>query len=50
MAENAKVYSQNADATTPHIVTQPFMDLFVYLGGGATSGLVAAMILTVKSK
>ena len=34
MAENAKVYSQNADATMPHIVTQPFMDLFVYLGGG----------------
>ena len=51
MAENAKVYSQNADATMPHIVTQPFMDLFVYLGGGgATIGLVAAMILTAKSK
>ena len=38
-------------ATMPHIVTQPFMDLFVYLGGGgATIGLVAAMVLTAKSK
>jgi PTS system cellobiose-specific IIC component len=51
MAENAKVYAQNADATMPHIVTQPFMDLFVYLGGGgATIGLVVAMLISAKSK
>lgn len=51
MAENAKVYAQNADATMPHIVTQPFMDLFVYLGGGgATFGLVLALVLTAKSR
>lgn len=50
MAENAKVYSQNAGATMSHIVTQPFMDLFVYLGGDATIGLVTAMVLTAKSK
>jgi PTS system cellobiose-specific IIC component len=51
MAENAKVYAENANATMPYIVTQPFMDLFVYLGGGgATIGLVVAMLLTAKSK
>lgn len=50
MAENAKVYAHNANATMPHIVTQPFMDLFVYLGGGgATIGLVICFLLTAKS-
>jgi len=51
MAENAKVYAQNANAPMPHIVTQPFMDLFVYIGGGgATFGLVLALVLTAKSR
>ncbi|MDR3189772.1 MAG: PTS transporter subunit EIIC [Lactobacillaceae bacterium] len=51
MAENLKVYEGDVHAVMPHIVTQPFMDMFVYLGGGgATIGLVVAMILTAKSQ
>lgn len=49
-AENTKVYAQNSHATMPHIITQPFMDLFVYMGGGgATIGLVIAFLLIAKS-
>lgn len=50
MAENLKVYQSNPGAVMPHIVTQPFMDFFVYLGGGgATLGLVCAMWIAAKS-
>ena len=50
MADNAKVYAKNANAVMPHIVTQPFMDLFVYIGGGgATIGLVISFWLVAKS-
>ncbi|MBM7616567.1 PTS system cellobiose-specific IIC component [Weissella uvarum] len=50
MAENLKVYQAHPNATMPHMVTQPFMDFFVYLGGGgATLGLVCAMWLVAKS-
>jgi len=50
MAENLAVYQANPNASMPHIVTQPFMDFFVYLGGGgATLGLVLAMWIVAKS-
>ncbi|MCM0582048.1 PTS sugar transporter subunit IIC [Weissella diestrammenae] len=50
MAQNLKVYEANPNAVMPHIVTQPFMDMFVYLGGGgATFGLVIAILITAKS-
>ncbi|MDR3242152.1 MAG: PTS sugar transporter subunit IIC [Lactobacillaceae bacterium] len=50
MAQNLKVYEANPNATMPHIVTQPFMDMFVYLGGGgATFGLVIAILIAAKS-
>ncbi|WP_243148634.1 PTS sugar transporter subunit IIC [Oenococcus sicerae] len=49
MGANAKAYA--AHQTMPNIVTQPFMDLFVYLGGGgATLGLVIAITLFSHSK
>ncbi|CAM3143964.1 PTS cellobiose transporter subunit IIC [Leuconostoc gasicomitatum] len=50
MGENLKIYQNNPSATMPHIVTQPFMDFFVYMGGGgATLGLVLAIWLIAKS-
>lgn len=50
MAENLSAYQADPNAVMPHIVTQPFMDFFVYLGGGgATLGLVLAMWLVAKS-
>ncbi|CAM3125697.1 PTS sugar transporter subunit IIC [Leuconostoc rapi] len=50
MAENLAVYQHNPAAKMPHIVTQPFMDFFVYMGGGgATLGFVLAIWLVAKS-
>lgn len=43
--------AQAAGETLPHIVTAPFMDLFVYIGGGgATIGLALCLMFFSKSK
>lgn len=50
MAVNADAYAKDPNAVMPHIVTQPFMDMFVYIGGGgATLGLVIALLIVAKS-
>ncbi|HCT4326646.1 TPA: PTS cellobiose transporter subunit IIC [Enterococcus faecium] len=43
--------AQAAGEVLPHIVTAPFMDLFVYIGGGgATIGLALCLLFFSKSK
>lgn len=43
--------AQAAGEALPHIVTAPFMDLFVYIGGGgATIGLALCLMFFSKSK
>lgn len=49
-ADNNRI-AQAAGETLPHIVTAPFMDLFVYIGGGgATIGLALCLMFFSKSK
>lgn len=46
-----RVALQHGAATLPHIITQPFIDLFVYMGGGgATIGLAICLMFFSKSK
>lgn len=50
VSENLTAYEAGA-AALPHIVTKPFLDAFVHLGGsGATLGLVIAILLVSRSK
>ncbi|MDR0899039.1 MAG: PTS transporter subunit EIIC [Lactobacillaceae bacterium] len=49
MAQNLQAYE--AHKAIPNIVSRPFMDNFIYLGGGgATLGLVIALTLFAKSR
>ena len=49
MGENIAAYS--AGTAIPHIMTKPFLDTFVHLGGsGATLGLIIAIFIIGKSK
>ncbi|KAA8812274.1 PTS sugar transporter subunit IIC [Lactobacillus crispatus] len=46
-----RVALQHGAAVLPHIITQPFIDLFVYMGGGgATIGLAICLMFFSKSK
>ncbi len=49
--ENRIAFQANSTAKLPHIITQPFMDNFVFMGGGgATLGLVIVIALIAYSK
>ncbi len=49
--ENRIVFQADSTAKLPHIVTQPFMDNFVWMGGGgATLGLVIVIALIATRK
>lgn len=49
LGENLEAY--NAGLALPHIVTKPFLDTFVHLGGsGATLGMVIAILVVSRSK
>ncbi|MBP2057584.1 PTS system cellobiose-specific IIC component [Lactobacillus colini] len=46
-----RVALQHGVSVLPHIITQPFIDLFVYMGGGgATIGLAICLMFFSKSK
>lgn len=49
---NRLIYQADRTAELPHIITQPFIDNFVYMGGGgATIGLVIVItIIALKKK
>ncbi len=49
ISENIAAFA--AGQPIPHIVTKPFLDLFVYIGGsGATLGLLFAIFISSKNK
>lgn len=46
-----RIALQHGATVLPHIITQPFIDLFVYMGGGgATIGLAICLMFFSKSK
>lgn len=48
---DANVAARQAGEALPHIITQPFMDNFVYIGGGgATLGLVIVIAMVARRK
>ena len=48
---DANVAARQAGEALPHIITSPFMDNFVYIGGGgATLGLVIVVAMIVRRK
>ncbi|AEB76841.1 phosphotransferase system, cellobiose-specific component IIC [Clostridium botulinum BKT015925] len=48
---NQNLAATQAATALPHIITQPFIDLFVYMGGGgATIGLALCLLFFSKSK
>lgn len=50
VSENLVAYEAGA-AVLPHIVTKPFLDAFVHLGGsGASLGLIIAILISSRSK
>ncbi|WP_436861692.1 PTS sugar transporter subunit IIC [Staphylococcus caeli] len=51
LGENTAAYQKDHSADLPHIVTQPFMENFVYIGGGgATLGLVIVIAILALKK
>ncbi|MEB8090987.1 PTS sugar transporter subunit IIC [Mammaliicoccus lentus] len=51
LGENTAAYQKDHSADLPHIVTQPFMENFVYIGGGgATLGLVIVIAIMALKK
>nr|WP_263314594.1 PTS sugar transporter subunit IIC [Mammaliicoccus sp. Marseille-Q6498] len=51
LGENTAAYQKDHAANLPHIITQPFMENFVYLGGGgATLGLVIVIAILALKK
>ncbi|WP_231258422.1 PTS transporter subunit EIIC [Clostridium botulinum] len=48
---NQNLAATQAATALPHIITQSFIDLFVYMGGGgATIGLALCLLFFSKSK
>lgn len=47
----ANAAAAQANEAIPHIVTKPFLDTFIYIGGsGALLGMIIAILLLAKSK
>lgn len=51
MDENRKIFQEHPGAVLPHVITQQFFDLWIYVGGsGATLALAMAMLFRSRSQ